>query len=164
MAVLAGRFPAVEFVGLDLNEHIIRRDREDFRGVANLRWLAGDVFTTDYLEEERAGLVFTSGAAEYFTGEELERFIDRVKRAGTRAVFFNEPVTEIGFDYNRSEHSPRRGGMAFNHPYRRKLREAGATVEERISPDPQDPHVIDVLACGYFCDTNGLPIDNRFSR
>lgn len=151
LAVLAQRFPRVAFAGIDLNGHIIRQNALDFCGTPNLCWLTGDVFATDHLERERPDLVFTSGTAEYFTEAELEIFLQVVHRSGVKAVCFSEPVTQINFDYHGSEHSTRRGMMAFNHPYGRKLRAAGAReVQEVLRPDPEHSSVLSVLSLGYF--------------
>ena len=149
--VLAQRFPGVEFVGLDLNDTIIRRNATELQGMSNLRWLAGDVFATDYLERECADLVFTSGAAEYFAERELETFLERTKRAGTKGVCFYESVTQIGFDYHTSDCSTTRGMMAFNHPYGKKLRAAGAqVVQDRLVGNENNPYVVNALSLGCF--------------
>ncbi len=146
---LAQRFPGVDFVGVDINEHIIRQNAADLKETPNLRWLAGDVFATDHLERERPHLVFTSGSAEYFTEGELETFIQRAKRAGAKAVCFYESITQINFDYRTSDHSTTRGMMAFNHPYGKKLRAAGAqTVRDDLIASPDNPYVSNVLAIG----------------
>jgi trans-aconitate methyltransferase len=146
---LAQRFPGVDFVGVDINEYIIRQNAADLKETPNLRWLAGDVFATDHLERERPHLVFTSGSAEYFTEGELETFIQRAKRAGAKAVCFYESITQINFDYRTSAHSTTRGMMAFNHAYGKKLRAAGAqVVREELIASPDNPYVSNVLALG----------------
>lgn len=147
---LAQRFPHVEFVGLDINEHSILRNRVDFAGTPNLRWVAGDVFATDYLEHEKPQVLFTSGTAEYFTEGELESFLQRSQLAGVKAVCFYEPITQIGFDYRKSCRSTTRGMMAFNHPYGRKLRAVGARAVQESVSSGEDPHVISILCLGYF--------------
>jgi SAM-dependent methyltransferase len=145
---LAKRFPQIKFIGIDLNKNAIDKNRELYKDISNIEFISGDIFTENFLNVYRPQLVFTSGTAEYFTEEELRKYIDSAKKEGVNIMLFYEPITISSFNYKEDTRSKPRGGMAFNHNYSFHMNQFDFQVSEDFENWPAQPQVLMVKAVG----------------
>lgn len=145
---MAKRFPQIKFIGIDLNKNAIEKNREMYNDLTNIEFIGGDIFAKDFLNAYSPQLVFTSGTAEYFTEDELKKFIDGAKKENVNIILFYEPITKTTFNYTEDTRSKPRGGMAFNHNHSIHLKQFDFQVSEdfEIWPDQQD--ILMVIAVG----------------
>jgi len=116
----AGRYPKVEFVGSDCDEGLIDFLRDHWKGQPNLR------FELLRMEEPPrqfdSDLLVASGGLHYLDPGALRLFLGWA-RPRVRRFYLSQPL-DRGFD-PMNEHSTGRGMLSWNHPYTRRLREAG---------------------------------------
>jgi len=154
LSYLAKRNPKAIFVGIDLNEYTIRRNSVTFKEQKNLTFVYGNIFNSSIIKYLKPQLIFTSGCAEYFTEDELKKFIETARDEKIRFIFFHEPISLNSFDYRQDIKSRPRGNMAFNHNYSYYLRYYGYEVKKEILSQPNSSNVIDVDIIGE------LPAEN----
>jgi len=119
----AGRYPKVEFVGSDCDESLIEFLREHWKTRENLRF---EVLRMETPPEEFAcDLLVASGGLHYLDPAALGSFLAWA-RPRVQRFYLSQPL-DRGFD-PMGERSTGRGMLSWNHPYSRRLLEAGFAV------------------------------------
>ena len=124
-----------EFVGIDINEGIIGRNR-DFYDSDKLKFVAGDA--TEWIGREAGeGTILATygGVMEYFLENELADLYETLKEKAPVAVVMVEPLYD-DFDLEREEASRSSGGEhSFSHNYPLLLRRAGFEIAYEEEPE-----------------------------
>ncbi len=145
---LSKKYPQIKFIGIDLNKNAIEKNRTFYKDLTNIEFITGDIFMDNFLKIYNPQLVFTSGTAEYFTEDELKKFIANVKKEDVNIVLFYEPITTTSFNYREDIQSKPRGGMAFNHNYSFYLKQFDFLVKEDFEILPAQQGIVMVMAVG----------------
>ena len=141
LAILASRFPQVQFCGIDLNAEAIRENQTVYRELGNLEFRAADLNSVETWANWRPDVIYSSGCLEYLTEQEAAGFIHQAHAIGVSRLVVCEPT-----DGAVSGHSVRRGGGAFAHDYRHLAEQGGWPAIDVISAPTQQRNLVLLVA------------------
>lgn len=116
-----------KYIGIDISQETINCTEDRFKDDNDLLFLCKDLF--EYINDNEINntIFLFCGTLEYFTQNDIEKFLQLLKnKANNVAIALFEPV-EIDFD-NVFESKPR-GGFAYSHNYAYLLNKNGFKVE-----------------------------------
>ena len=125
IAYFAKRYPAIEFIGSDLDDKIVNGCRQRWAGIANLKF---EVLNLGLLTEEAAkaffaDMVFASAGLTYLDELVLKEFLREIFTL-TERLLLAEPLS-LDFFIDKHSHSAPRGNFSWNHPYSLYMKESG---------------------------------------
>ncbi|UJP66880.1 class I SAM-dependent methyltransferase [Mongoliitalea daihaiensis] len=118
-----------EFVGLDINDSQINKNRKAFEENGKLKFIHGDI--TAMLKEdlgERTVYFTFGGVLEYLNGKQFEELIQLIADKKSSALMFFEPIEDAQALESQDQTKVFGVELSFSHPYSNLIRKGGFQI------------------------------------
>lgn len=139
----AKKFPALTFIGTDIDETIVGRAAANHVG-DNLSYRVARAHTVfDVVDGSGPVVLFSSGSLQYAQPEHLKEMFGKIKQRGKTTLILLEPWSKLG-ESMATGHSRWRGNFSFSHDYESYANELDLRVAEcktiQTHKDPSSQH------------------------
>lgn len=149
---LSEQFPQIDrFVGIDLSQKQISRNKETYKKNTQLEFVAGDAFDWVNTYANKNMIFVTSrGVLEYFTESRLQDFLQQINRLGNTIFIAIEPN---GVDHDlkvNTSSKPYGYERSFSHNYEVLFKNAGFSLWHNSKKDSTLDHYFSYMGADNY--------------